>query len=369
MKTVILAGLIQSCFLTLLIFSKKDKSERSYLLAAWLLVMMLVQFYFLFSLYPSFSIHSRIVLLLSAFPLASGPLYLSFVAKLTEENLRNKWMHFLPFMILLSVLFSYEWFLGANFQISEGFIQSANYPILSHLYGYLMVISPIVYILWSYRFYMKFRRKVKDNFSTIERYDLTWLKIWILTAFIFFVTSFPAVYLATRYQLYPRSFGFKTVAGFNTVYVFIIGFFGLRQTSYFHDFKLAAGSLKYEKSGLDAKRMEKLESQLSQLMKDKKLFLNADLKSSELAKEIGVSVNHLSELLNQHIGKTFYQYINDLRVEEVKDRLVDKHYKHLSNIGIATDCGFRSRSTFSKTFKKNTGLSPSEYRKMHEPIG
>jgi AraC-like DNA-binding protein len=63
------------------------------------------------------------------------------------------------------------------------------------------------------------------------------------------------------------------------------------------------------------------------------------------------------------MGKNFYNLVNDYRVEEVKRRLEDPQYKHLTILAIAYDSGFNAKSSFNTIFKEKTGSTPSEYLK------
>jgi len=73
--------------------------------------------------------------------------------------------------------------------------------------------------------------------------------------------------------------------------------------------------------------------------------------------------HHLSQVLNEKMNTNFYTYINNLRIEQVKERL--KHFDPLKETieGIAFDCGFNSKSTFNVLFKKVTNLTPTNYVK------
>ncbi len=62
------------------------------------------------------------------------------------------------------------------------------------------------------------------------------------------------------------------------------------------------------------------------------------------------------------MGKNFYNLVNDYRVEEVKKRMVDPKYRHLTILAIAYDAGFNAKSSFNTVFKEKTGMTPSEYQ-------
>jgi len=70
----------------------------------------------------------------------------------------------------------------------------------------------------------------------------------------------------------------------------------------------------------------------------------------------------LSNLLNQHIGKSFNDFVNEYRVDEAKKRLSDASYNNFTIAAIAFDCGFNSLATFQRVFKQVTGITPSKYQ-------
>jgi AraC-like DNA-binding protein len=80
-----------------------------------------------------------------------------------------------------------------------------------------------------------------------------------------------------------------------------------------------------------------------------------------LSIRLGMSTNTFSQLLNQHEGKTFYQYINDLCIEVVVGLMEDTLNNNISVERLAYESGFNSRSTFAKAFKSKMGISPSEF--------
>ena len=181
------------------------------------------------------------------------------------------------------------------------------------------------------------------------------------------IVSFPSIYLATRFNLFSRAYSFQLIASFNTVYIFIVGYFGFKQTTIFSDLNseepLKTMERKYAKSGLNKELADNYLKRLNELVAIKKPFLNGNLSSKELASDLGISANNLSQIINQIEGKTFYQYINDKRIEEVVLLMTSKDNNHVSNEGLGYHSDINSRSTFLKAFKQKLGMSPSEFRK------
>ena len=104
-----------------------------------------------------------------------------------------------------------------------------------------------------------------------------------------------------------------------------------------------------------------LKTQLAKLMEQERLYLDNELSLPQLAKEMGVSSHDLSWVLNAGFGKNFFQYINAYRVVEAKILMLSEKYRHLNILGIAYSAGFNSKTTFNTTFKKETGLSPTQF--------
>ncbi|GGW39518.1 AraC family transcriptional regulator [Arenibacter certesii] len=115
---------------------------------------------------------------------------------------------------------------------------------------------------------------------------------------------------------------------------------------------------------LEKENLAKIE-ELNHVMNIDKIYLDSKLGLAQLAEKIEISNNHLSFLLNEYIGKNFYDYINYYRVEEVKKRLKDPNYKRQTLSSIGGDCGFNSKSAFNRIFKNLTGKTPNEYQNIH----
>ncbi len=92
-----------------------------------------------------------------------------------------------------------------------------------------------------------------------------------------------------------------------------------------------------------------------------KPYLDPDLSLFRLADQITTSDKNLSCFFNQHLETSFYDYLNKARVNEFIDRIKSGEYQNYSLSGIALDCGFKSKSSFYRAFKKEKHLSPKEY--------
>lgn len=112
-----------------------------------------------------------------------------------------------------------------------------------------------------------------------------------------------------------------------------------------------------------AKTTQKLGDLLYDHMVKNKPFLNNELTIQDLADQLEVSTQEISSYLNKELGVNFFNYINTFRIEEAKQRITNPYYDNETLLGIAYDSGFNSKTSFNTLFKKETGMTPSEYKK------
>ena len=105
-----------------------------------------------------------------------------------------------------------------------------------------------------------------------------------------------------------------------------------------------------------------ISKQLIGSMEGEKLYQDSSLNLRSLSAQTQLSEREISNALNHYLGKNFYTFVNEYRVEEAKERLSDINNNHLSIISIAYDSGFNSKATFNRIFKSLTGNPPNFYR-------
>ncbi|SEK69760.1 AraC-type DNA-binding protein [Aquimarina amphilecti] len=93
-------------------------------------------------------------------------------------------------------------------------------------------------------------------------------------------------------------------------------------------------------------------------------FLSLDCNLRSIAKKVKTNATYLSKIINTYKGKSFNDYINDLRIDYALKRLKnDKKFRSFSISSIASEIGYKSDNSFTKHFKAKTGLNPSYYIK------
>jgi len=119
---------------------------------------------------------------------------------------------------------------------------------------------------------------------------------------------------------------------------------------------------KQTESGGDQKEIQQKAKEMRDLIRQKKLYLSPDLSRRDLAEEMNLTEVQISRLLNEGLSSNFYELINRYRISESEDRIRSGRLNEITIQALAHEVGFKSKSTFNKTFKEQTGLIPSEYR-------
>ena len=121
---------------------------------------------------------------------------------------------------------------------------------------------------------------------------------------------------------------------------------------------------KYQ-SQLDQESKERLFARIKQVMDDIHIICQPDFSLQSLADLVSSNYKYVSQVVNEYYGKSFKQVLNEQRVREACRQLNDtERYGHLTIEAIAANLGFNSRSNFTVTFKRITGISPSKFLKM-----
>lgn len=274
-----------------------------------------------------------------------------------------------------------------SFLVSDEDIVVTNLTIVTLVLLLLLVLvwsgQGIYYVVRSLTRLFSYRRRLRDTFASTENRELTWL----IVVFSFFTLTLTLglIDLFAEQQIPPQEWE----SFFNFILLLVFAAWSLRQAPGYEQIYSEIESLgehpanlqdapglrtsaeisrtkKYEKSALDEERAKRIAGKLERIMSDHKLYLNPDLSLPTLASKLGVSRNILSQTLNETLQSSFFDYVNRHRVSASLDKL--KNQKE-TILDIAMDVGFNSRSAFYKAFKRETGTTPSRYRKNAFPLG
>jgi AraC-like DNA-binding protein len=112
---------------------------------------------------------------------------------------------------------------------------------------------------------------------------------------------------------------------------------------------------------IPAETVDKAIVLLTNAMHTDKLYLDPELTVEKVGKYVQLPPKTVSFVVNQHLQKSFNAFVNEYRIEAVKEQLTNPANEHLTLTGIAFDCGFNSQATFQRAFRQATGKSPKQY--------
>ncbi len=353
MEIIAWIGFSQAVFSGLIIGTKKGRSVADNLLSAWLILMGIE--------FATYGIDLRVfgppTLISNPFLLFNPALYM-YSRALTDNNFSLRWsqlLHLLPYVVFeggayllgerreLTAFFENDATLWFRFTFAAAaFLSWAIYPILS--------------ILTVHRH----RMNLQNEFSTIDSYRrISWL---------LFVLSFNTLYWLSSlgigiFNTYTGKAAFVGIFNYTILLAlnYILGFYGLKQEKVVTP-EPDEGSEKYRRSRLRSDYKERVKQKLLALFDSEKPYLESELTVSAVAARLKVPRHVLTEVLNTSLGKNFYQFVNEYRVEAVKKMLADPKRRHLSIEALGFECGFNSKSTFFSVFKSITGRTPAAFK-------
>lgn len=118
---------------------------------------------------------------------------------------------------------------------------------------------------------------------------------------------------------------------------------------------------KYKTNRISEEECKRLADQLEEYMRTNKPYTNTELKIGDLAEFLGVSSHSLSYVFNQYLNCSYYDYVNNYRIAEFKRMVKTNEYSKYTLSALAELCGFSSRASFFRSFKKATGVTPNDY--------
>ena len=268
-------------------------------------------------------------------------------------------LHLTPYLLLTISILSLRTFIP--YPSKE--IILIDFPWQFYLVSALMYVHFFVYLGLSYKSLWKYRLIIKNKYSQIDQINLDWLSFALnafgLLTFISLIQNF--IVLAKNRTVFMVTLVLLLIFVFYVVNKVILK--ALRQPEIFAGIAQNE-TTKYPGSNLAASQIEEYKNQLVALLGSEKLFLNPQVSLTDLSEKLSISTKHLSQVINQSFNKSFFDFLNSYRIKEVQQILKESKDDKLTVLEAMYKAGFNSKSSFNKAFKKETGLTPTEFRQM-----
>ncbi|TJY33982.1 helix-turn-helix domain-containing protein [Pontimicrobium aquaticum] len=364
---ILIVGIVLNIITLLKLFkTKNNQLPKKILIIFWFFILfILIHFYGLlhklnFLLIPTFLLEngSRLILAVLIY------LYVKSLFENEKNFIVKYFAHLMPFVLyvfLYTLPSSLNYATGKNIfpyiQIINTYI---NLALIKDFYG-------LIYLLLSLNVYNKYEPRLKQFFSSFKEEDFIWIKKFIML----FLVAISVDLIITISEIY---FGYNVEwDAYITLFFVIIamsylGYFGLTQkTMFLTEIILDQPTLvkgDYNQKIINQKEENELTLKLEKLFNEDKVHLQSDLNLNDLSQKLQISSRKLSAFLNDDLYTNFYEKVNYHRVEEAKNMLATDKVLQYKITAIGELCGFNSKSSFYRIFKKSTGYSPSEYRRF-----
>jgi len=373
MSNILLIGVFEGLFLAMLLFTKKRKTISDKILTFFFIVFSLnigLSYIDAYNRNHGFP-YPVFILTAAPFLLLHGPLLWFYIKSHTDQFFRFKPVYLLNLIPFVAMVIQHTvayYILPASEKIQIVQTESFKYTLSYYIFVWAIALSPIIYFYFGLQSINRYKLKIEGYFSQKAEIDLRWLWV-IIGSWLILHCIINAFFIADLFAP-VASFGIMQFFSFafGAVYIIFIGFFGLKQENVFltHTIQIdlekeVQHQLKDNyKKPVTASENEFVK-QLLNHMSEQKPYLEAEITLKILSSQLKVSAEFLSEIINTDFNKNFFDFINYYRIEEFKSQIKNEKNKKLTIIGIAYDCGFNSKATFNRVFKKATGLTPSEY--------
>lgn len=260
---------------------------------------------------------------------AIGPLFLLYFRARLRSGFKipvQYLLHFIPYLVLLIATPWLTW------------------PFWKYGGLWLSYISILFYYLLAFRtFHLDRKNQISTDSSTSK-----WLNALLAIVGLLLLSYSPALFHYIGY------IGGAVLYAIGIYVVSAVLLQGGRSSDLIRD--------KYQSSGLGQSQLTEIKRSLEALMAEHSVFKDPDLSLATLAEQLDIKPHQLSQTINVLFRMSYSDYINQLRVEEVKRLLLSQEFAGQKIATVAYESGFNSLSTFYSIFKKETGLSPKQFK-------
>ncbi len=236
----------------------------------------------------------------------------------------------------------------------------------------LILVQLILYTALAYFEIRKHQKKIMSFASNTNEIDLTWLEYIIFSIVLLSI-------VITIYNIFLNS---STLNAFINLFllmvIFNVAYNSVKQKEIFpldENLRKEIIQINEEEQSDELRRkvisdndLAMFKSKLSELMKQKKPYLDSELNLIKLSELLKMTPHQLSYVINAGFNENFFKFINTYRVEKAKELLVKEEMNKLSMLGIAFESGFNSKTSFNTTFKKITGQTPTDFKKSSSDL-
>ncbi|MFA5642791.1 MAG: AraC family transcriptional regulator [Bacteroidales bacterium] len=305
------------------------------------------------------------------------PLYYIYIKSLTQEKSisRASLLVFLP-AIVLSLSSAILFVVMSNHEVNN-FIHGYLYkevPITTYStllklqisihyierVTFALLLVPCTYFSWKHIF--EYEKKIREFYSTTENRSLNWTVNLLIATIITAVFAF--ILNTVGKSFFVDDFSLLIIPSlFFSALLYTIGYLGTAQAFSIEDYKKDLLGDKFVKNISNYNVVKnKLQAQITRLLEEDQIFRNCDLRITDISRTLNTNRTYISNIINTDFNCSFCDLINHYRVNYSKQLLLHQNAYILEYV--SNESGFASVNSFLRAFKKETGITPGQFRKQ-----
>ncbi len=350
----------------LLLLLPLGKQDVKFLLSAFFIVLGLLVFDVYAQVIGLYFSYPRAAFWLNSLATLLGPL-LFLVTRQTlfkdaRIGLKDGW-HLLPYFIYTGFAVGIYHFLSHDEKLEYLQNEIGQGQGENLIFGLLLLFGLVAYVIVSLRMVKKYRIRLREEYASVEQKNANWLGR-LLYGFLV-ILSFSITIQIANYLPVGVEIARFLMVGLLLVMLLIIlrsVYQGVIESNLFEGLSLETDEAE-SKGEKNASHDHELVAKLEQLLTGQRPYLDPEIDLSSLAGLLNVSPRELSQVINRDLGRSFFDLINQRRVEYVKQRLSSSDDSGLTVLEVMYDSGFNSKSSFNTAFRKHAGQTPTEFRR------
>ena len=296
-----------------------------------------------------------------------GPVLYFYTQSLLNKSFKlskGDWIHFAPAAMYL--LYSLVVFVGDKLVLSEFyFYADGRDKDLSPWYQVSGLISMLVYLIASLRYYTNYQIIAFQTVSFANSVLHKWIRNFFIAFLSILLLRVLFFILNPEWGEFGRKFWYYLSFSVLYYYIALNGYFHAIQSPKRIDTSVldthAEEGTPEETQVKPTPDLDHWKPKLSNIMEQDRLFENPNLTLLDVANKLETYPKIISKVINDGFRMNFNDFVNKHRIDAVIDHLKQGEHKNKTLLGIALECGFNSKATFNRAFKKHTQLTPKEY--------
>ena len=300
-----------------------------------------------------------------------GPVVYFYTKSLLNDSFKlskKDWIHFVPSILYL--IYSLIVFITDKLILDEFyFYADGRDKDLKTWYQLLGLASISYYLILSLKRYLSYKKLIFDIVSYADSILFRWIQNFLLAFLTLIIIRVIFFFSNPQWIEFGSQFWYYILFSLIIFYISVNGYANAVKISVYNGknsktidvFSKVDEEQKTTQENPLEKDLEKWKEKILTLILEEKVYENPRLTLSEVAETLETTTKNISSTINVGFQMNFNDFINHYRIEAVKEKMNSGEHHTTTLLGIAFDCGFNSKATFNRAFKKSILLSPKDY--------